>query len=114
VKQTIFHPEARAEMREAVEFYEARLDGLGLRFLSAAEQTADRISAHPEAAPRLVANSASGSFPGFHTTSSIVYGKIISTSLPSLTNTVVLAIGASESTVANHRLKNDARRARVS
>jgi hypothetical protein len=34
VKQAIFHPEARAEMREAVEFYEARLDGLGLRFLS--------------------------------------------------------------------------------
>ena len=49
MKQTIFHPEARAEMREAVEFYEARLDELGLRFLSAVEQTADRISAHPEA-----------------------------------------------------------------
>jgi hypothetical protein len=40
VKEIIFHPEARAEMREAVEFYEARLDGLGLRFLSAVERTA--------------------------------------------------------------------------
>ena len=49
MKETIFHPEARAEMREAVEFYEARLDGLGFRFLSAVEQTAGRISAHPEA-----------------------------------------------------------------
>jgi len=35
VKEIIFHPEARAEMRESVEFYEARLNGLGLRFLSA-------------------------------------------------------------------------------
>lgn len=49
MKEIIFHPEVRAEMREAVEFYEARLDGLGLRFLSAVEQTAERISAHPEA-----------------------------------------------------------------
>jgi toxin ParE1/3/4 len=49
VKEIIFHPEARAEMREAVEFYEARLDGLGLRFLSAVEQTVGRISDHPEA-----------------------------------------------------------------
>jgi len=49
MKGTIFHPEAREEMRESVEFYEARLDGLGLRFLSAVEQTAERISAHPEA-----------------------------------------------------------------
>jgi toxin ParE2 len=49
VKEIIFHPEARAEMREAVEFYEARLDGLGLRFLSAVEQTVERISDHPEA-----------------------------------------------------------------
>ena len=49
MKETIFHPEARAEMREAVEFYEARLDGLGFWFLSAVEQTAGRISANPEA-----------------------------------------------------------------
>jgi plasmid stabilization system protein ParE len=45
VKEAIFHPEARAEMRESFEFYEARLGGLGLRFLSAVE----RISTHPEA-----------------------------------------------------------------
>ncbi|MGH7823986.1 MAG: type II toxin-antitoxin system RelE/ParE family toxin [Candidatus Binatia bacterium] len=49
MKEIIFHPEARAEMREAVEFYEARLDGLGLRFLSAIEPTVERISDHPEA-----------------------------------------------------------------
>ena len=33
MKEAIFHPEARAEMRKSFEFYEARLDGLGLRFL---------------------------------------------------------------------------------
>ena len=54
MKEIIFHPEARAEMRESVEFYEARLDGLGLRFLSAVEQIAQRISAHPEAGAPLV------------------------------------------------------------
>ena len=49
MKEVIFHPEARAEMRESFEFYEARLEGLGLRFLSAVEQTAERISTHTEA-----------------------------------------------------------------
>jgi plasmid stabilization system protein ParE len=48
VKEAIFHPEARAEMRESFEFYEARLGGLGLRFLSAVQQTVERISTHPE------------------------------------------------------------------
>ena len=52
-----------------------------------------------------MANSASGSFLVFRTTSSIVSGRITSTSLPSLTNTVVQAIGGSEPTVANHRLE---------
>ena len=49
MKQAIFHPEARAEIHESVEFYEARLEGLGFRFLSAVEQTTERISTHPEA-----------------------------------------------------------------
>ena len=49
MKEAIFHPDARAEMREAFNFYEARLDGLGLRFLSSVEQTAERITIHPEA-----------------------------------------------------------------
>jgi hypothetical protein len=49
VKEAIFHPEARAEMSQSVAFYEARLEGLGLRFLAAVEQTTERIVAHPEA-----------------------------------------------------------------
>ena len=49
MKEAIFHPEARAEMRQSIEFYEARLEGLGLRFLAAVEQTTERIVAHPEA-----------------------------------------------------------------
>lgn len=65
MKETIFHPEARAEMREAVEFYEARLNGLGLRFLSAVEQTTDRISAHPEAGTPLGSELRKWIVPGF-------------------------------------------------
>jgi len=42
VKEAIFHPEARAEMRESFEFYEARLDG-------AVEQATERIVVHREA-----------------------------------------------------------------
>ena len=49
MKEAIFHPEARAEVRESVEFYEARLNGLGLTFLAAVEATAERISTNPEA-----------------------------------------------------------------
>ena len=49
MKEVVFHPEARAEVSRSMEFYEARLDGLGLRFLSAVEQTAECISASPEA-----------------------------------------------------------------
>jgi plasmid stabilization system protein ParE len=65
VKETIFHPEARAEMRESVEFYEGRLDGLGLRFLSAGEQTVERISAHPEAGTPLGGEFRKRIVPGF-------------------------------------------------
>ena len=56
-------------------------------------------------APRSVVISVSGSFLVFPTTSFIVFGKITSTSLPSLTNTVVRAIGATAPAVANHRLE---------
>jgi hypothetical protein len=105
VKEAIFHPEARAEMRESFEFYEARLGGLGLRFLSAVEQTVERISTHPEAGAPLASEFRSGSFRGFPTTSSIVSGRITSTSLPWLTITVVRGTGATDPPVANHRLE---------
>jgi plasmid stabilization system protein ParE len=65
VKQTIFHPEARAEMRESVEFYEAQLDGLGLRFLSAVEKTSEWISAHPEGGNPLRGEFRKRIIPGF-------------------------------------------------
>ena len=65
MKETIFHPEARAEMRESVEFYDARLNGLGFRFLSAVEKTTERISAHPEAGAPLVGEFRKRIVPGF-------------------------------------------------
>ncbi len=49
MKEAIFHPEARAETDSSVEFYDARLDGLGLRFLAAVEKTTERISDGPDA-----------------------------------------------------------------
>ena len=49
MREAVFHPEARAEVRESVEFYETHLNGLGLRFLAAVEGTVERISASPEA-----------------------------------------------------------------
>jgi hypothetical protein len=45
----VFHPEARAEIDGSVDFYDARLDGLGLRFLAAVEETTERISISPDA-----------------------------------------------------------------
>jgi plasmid stabilization system protein ParE len=65
VKEAIFHPEARAELRESVAFYDLRLEGLGLRFLSAVEQTAERISTHPEAGAPLAGEFRKRIVPGF-------------------------------------------------
>lgn len=93
MKEAVFHPEARAEVSQSVEFYEARLNGLGLRFLSAVEQTAERISASPEAGPPL--------FQGFRIVSSIVFGKTTCISLLLPTNTAARTTGASERTAAN-------------
>ncbi len=49
MKEAIFHSEAWEEVRESVDFYDERLDGLDLRFLAAVEQTAERVSTYPEA-----------------------------------------------------------------
>ena len=65
MKEAIFHPEARTEMRESVAFYEARLDGLGLRFLATVEQTAEWISTHPEAGVALAGEFRKRIVPGF-------------------------------------------------
>lgn len=65
MKEAIFHPEARAEMRESVEFYGVHLDGLGFRFLAAVEQAAERISTHPEAGTPLAGGFRKRIVPGF-------------------------------------------------
>jgi hypothetical protein len=65
LKEVIFHPEARAEMRESIEFYESRLGGLGQRFLSAVELVTERISAYPEAGAPVAPGLRKRIVPGF-------------------------------------------------
>lgn len=65
MKEAVFHPEARAEVGQSVEFYEERLNGLGLRFLSAVEQTEERIFASPEAGAPLEGGFRKRIVPGF-------------------------------------------------
>ena len=93
MKKVRFHPQAKAEMQESVRFYEARFEGLGFRFLSAVEQTSERISAHPEAGTPLKTGFRKVLFRGSLITSSIVCGKITSISSLLPTNIDVLAIG---------------------
>jgi hypothetical protein len=49
VKAVTFHPSAREELDASADFYEARLSGLGLRFLVAVEEAARRITESPDA-----------------------------------------------------------------
>lgn len=65
MKEAIFHPEARAETDGSVEFYEARIEGLGLRFLAAVEETTERISASPDAGAPLQGEYRKRIVPGF-------------------------------------------------
>ena len=105
MKEAIFHPAARAEIREAFNFYEARLDGLGLRFLSSVEQTAERITIHPEAGAPLAGEFRKRIVLGFPY--NIIYRvwEITSISSPWLTIAVAPVTGASEAIVANDRVE---------
>jgi hypothetical protein len=49
-QQVGFHPEAREELRHAVEFYEAQAQGLGRELLEEVESAVAAIAAMPEAA----------------------------------------------------------------
>lgn len=50
-----FHPDAATELEEAVDYYEAKENGLGFNFVSEVFATIDRIRAYPEAWPLLCA-----------------------------------------------------------
>ena len=109
MKEAIFHPEARAEMRESVLFYESRLDGLGLLFLAAVEKTTERISTCSEAGVPLVGEFRKRIVPGFPYNIIIASGRITCTSWLLPTNPVALVIGGSGSTIANHQLEKSLR-----
>ena len=46
-----FHEAADTELREAVEYYDERADGLGGRFLAEVKAATQRIEQYPEIAP---------------------------------------------------------------
>ena len=48
MKEVIFLAEALAELEAAVDFYESRLEGLGIRFLFAVQSQIERIEAFPD------------------------------------------------------------------
>lgn len=51
MKPVIIHSEARAELDDAITFYESRATGLGLDLLAKVEDSIDRIQQSPEAWP---------------------------------------------------------------
>lgn len=63
--KAIFHPEAREEVKESARVYEGRLEGFGLDFLTAVEQTTRRIEQFPEAGPIDRASIRKRLVPGF-------------------------------------------------
>jgi len=48
-----FAPEARAELLEAIQYYESKSRGLGAAFLSSVEDGLDQLVSFPESAPIL-------------------------------------------------------------
>ena len=51
--ELIYHPDAKAELREAAAYYESCRDGLGRAFLVAVDSAVDRIIEFPEAWRRI-------------------------------------------------------------
>jgi hypothetical protein len=48
-----FHPEARAELTGAADYYDARLEGLGATFIGAVERTIALVCQYPDSGPGL-------------------------------------------------------------
>jgi hypothetical protein len=104
VKEAVFHPDARVEVEQSVEFYETRLDGLGLRFLPRLSKPPSVSPSAPRRVRRLPVTFASASFPAFRTASSIVSGRTTSILSLSRTSTAARTTGGSERTAANQRV----------
>jgi plasmid stabilization system protein ParE len=63
--EAVFHPSAREELDASVDFYEARLGGLGERFLAAVEEAIGRIAGSPNAGSAVAGGSRKRLVPGF-------------------------------------------------
>ena len=60
-----FHPDARRELREAFEFYEAERPGLGAEFLDHVEQAVLHVAEFPRSWPIIVGHMRSCTVAGF-------------------------------------------------
>jgi hypothetical protein len=65
VKEVVMHSDASMELEAAEEFYESRLEGLGLRFLLAVEGRIELMTAFPESASPADGGLRKASVPGF-------------------------------------------------
>lgn len=52
----VFHPKAKQEFYDAISWYEEQKKGLGLKLLSAVEETLSRIKTNPELFPKVHKN----------------------------------------------------------
>ncbi|HVT43627.1 MAG TPA: type II toxin-antitoxin system RelE/ParE family toxin [Thermoanaerobaculia bacterium] len=53
MREPRFHPAARLELREAVEYFERKTEGLGARFNDEVESAVSQIREYPSSAPIL-------------------------------------------------------------
>ncbi len=56
INRVKFAEAASAEFRDSVEWYELKVDGLGLRFTEEIDSTIERIKLNPELYPKAVEN----------------------------------------------------------
>ncbi len=54
ISSVSFHEIAELELNEAAKYYESKVNGLGLAFLSEVERVTRQIENNPESAPRIL------------------------------------------------------------
>jgi len=76
VKPLFIRPEAKADIREAMKWYNARREGLGAEFRLSVERAIDNIVRFPEGSPLAYRNLRRASFSDFPMESSMSSKKL--------------------------------------